>query len=393
MVPRARVRVLKGREASPTGKPRLRKVLVVSQFAVSIILVVFTAATRKQVDYLRRLDFGYSWTDVLAIPVPEGLRPGLAVVKNAFLEDPRILAAAGSQYRPVNAPGHALEVTPEGHEGREKWAMKGFAVDAGFIEMLGIRTIAGRSFSADQIEETNLILNETAVRELGWDDPVGKRLTFGGRTGTIVGVVADFLYNEIHFRSEPTVLYTSPLEHFYLLVKTAEGGASDPDLLASLEDRWNRLAPDLPFEPVSLEAVFDDHYTYVTQMSTTFGIVGGFAVLVASLGLLGLTSYAVGRRTKEIGIRKTLGATVGTVFKMLFGEFIRLIVVSNLIALPLTYVLIQGYMRWAWSYRTAIGPGIFVLAAVLTVVAAAASISAHTLRAARTDPVTALRYE
>jgi putative ABC transport system permease protein len=385
--------VLKG---GKTGKARgslPRKVLIVSQFALSIILLVFTAATRNQLNYLGRMDFGLSRSDVVSVPLPVQARDKLPVLRDRLLEDPRITAVSASQIIPVNHPGLALDVIPEGTQGTDKWAGRGFAVDHGFVEMLGIRVAKGRGFSRDYDDGSSLVINETAAKELGWDDPLGKRLTVRGKVGTIVGVVGDFLYNDVHFKCEPTVLYRDPGEFAHLLVKTRPGASNDASLLAAIEDRWNAVAPDLPFDPITLDDVFEDHYRYIDQMSTVFGLVAGFALLVASMGLLGMASYAVGRRAKEIGIRKTLGATDNTVFKMLLSEFLRLIALSNVIALPVAFFLIRSFLRWAWSYRVETGPELFAFVSALTLAISLGAISYHTLKAARTNPVEALRHE
>jgi len=370
-----------------------RKILIVSQFVLSIILLVFTAATRNQLSYLGRMDFGFARSNVIAVPLPGPARAALPVLRDRLLEDPRIAAVSASQFRPVNHPGLALDVVPEGYQGTDKWAMRGFPVDYGFIEMLGIRTTRGRSFSREYNDETSLIINETAAGQLGWEEPLGKRLTVRGKTGMIVGVVRDFIYNDVHFKCEPTVLYRDPGEFAQLLIKTRPGASDDALLLAAIEDRWNVVAPDLPFESVTLDDVFEEHYEYIDQMSTVFGLVAGFALLVASMGLLGMASYAVGRRAKEIGIRKTLGATDNTVFKMLLSEFLRLIGLSNLIALPLAFLLVRSFLRWAWSYRVETGPGLFAFVSALTLALSLGAIAYHTLKAARTNPVEALRHE
>ncbi|MCJ7487444.1 MAG: ABC transporter permease [Candidatus Aminicenantes bacterium] len=385
--------VLKGARLGKAKGSLPRKIMIVSQFALSIILLVLTGATRNQLNYLGRMDFGLSRSDVISVPLPVQARDDLPVLKDRLLEDPRVTAVSASLILLGNHPGLALDVIPEGTHGTDRWAMRGFAVDYGFIEMLGIRTTRGRSFSRDYDDESSLVINETAAKELGWEDPLGRRLTVRGKVGTIVGIVNDFLYNDVHFKCEPTVLYRDPGEFAQLLVKTRAGAADDASLLAAIEDRWNAVAPDLPFEPVTLDDVFKDHYKYIDQMSTVFGLVAGFALLVASMGLLGMASYAVGRRAKEIGIRKTLGATDNTVFKMLLSEFLRLIALSNVIALPVAFFLIRSFLRWAWSYRVETGPGLFAFVSALTLAISFGAIAYHTLKAARTNPVEALRHE
>jgi len=385
--------VLKRQQPSGGKGAAARKILVVAQFVLSIVLIVFTSATRNQLGYLHQMDFGFEWQDVLAIPISGSARANLQSFQDRLVRNPRIISVSGSRYRPVNAPGLALDVIPEGHVERDKWTMKGYAVDYGFIEMLGIRMASGRSFSRDHADADGLIINETAARQLKWEDPVGKRLSVAGKKGVVIGVARNFVFNDVHFKPEPALLYLSPDELQYLLVKTSPGASNDTGVQAFIKAEWDSLVPDLPFESLSLDFQFEDHYKYIGQMSTTVGLVGAFSLLVASMGLLGLTSYAVSRRTKEIGVRKALGASISSIFKLLFSEFMRLIAAANIIAWPLAYFLIDGFMRWAFSYRAVTGVGLFAAASLLTVLASVAAISYHTLKAARTNPQEALRNE
>jgi putative ABC transport system permease protein len=179
-----------------------------------------------------------------------------------------------------------------------------------------------------------------------------------------------------------------------MLIKTTFTDSSSlSQVLPFIKEQWNTLAPDIPFEHQILEYRFIDHYGYVTQMAVIFGAIGGFAILYSCIGLLGLTSYAVGRRTKEIGVRKVFGATIQTIFKMLISELMMLTVISSIIAVPLAYFFIDGFLKWGWSYRASVGIWVFVFAVVLTLVTSIASISFHVLKAARTNPIEALRYE
>jgi putative ABC transport system permease protein len=294
----------------------------------------------------------------------------------------------------VNHRGLECQVIPEGFTEDEKWNMKGIAVDYDLIETLDIKMNEGRSFSRAYNDADNFIINETAARNLNWKNPVGKFLTMRGKKGVVIGVAKDFILSDVHFKLPPTVLFLSPKDLNFMLIKTTFTDSSSlSQVLPFIKEQWNTLAPDIPFEHQILEYRFIDHYGYVTQMAVIFGAIGGFAILYSCIGLLGLTSYAVGRRTKEIGVRKVFGATIQTIFKMLISELMMLTVISSIIAVPLAYFFIDGFLKWGWSYRASVGIWVFVFAVVLTLVTSIASISYHVLKAARTNPIEALRYE
>lgn len=385
--------MLKGFLKAGKKKTLMRKILVVSQFLAAVILIVFTTTTRSQMDYLRKMDFGFKRDGVLYMPLPENSRDNIQTMKEKLLMNSAISLVSASQQRPVNYPGRKYRVIPEGTNETEKWTMRGIAVDYDFIEMLDIKITQGRSFSRKYADNGNFIINEKAARQLKWQDPVGKRLTLGDKNGIIVGVARDFLFDDIHFKVEPTILHIEPKNFNYIFIKTSASPQSLPGVISYIKEQWNKLEPDLPFEYSSVENLFNDHYQYVNQLALIFGIIGLFAIFVSCLGLLGLTSYMMAQRTREIGIRKAIGASGNTIFKMLISEFMRLIALSNLIGWPLAYLVVKGYLDWAWAYRTNLNIGAFIFAAIVTFAAAAFAVTYHTLKASRINTVQALKYE
>lgn len=386
-------RVLKGTLRAGKKKALLRKILVVSQFVMAVILIVFTTATRNQLDYLNKMDFGFKRNGVLYIPLPGNARDNFQFLKEKLLMNTAVNFVSAAQYLPVNYPGSKYRVIPEGIDKDEKWTMRGIAVDYDFIEMLGIKIKQGRSFSRKYTDTGNFIINETAARQIKWKEPVGKSLTVGGKKGIIIGVTNDFLFDDIHFKIEPTFLHIEPKNFNYIFVKTSASSRSLPDVISYIKMQWNEFLRDITFEYTFLDNLFSDHYQYITRMALIFGLIGGFSIFVSCLGLMGLTSYMMAQRTREIGIRKAFGASRNTILKMLFSEFMRLIALSNIISWPLAFFLVETYLRWAWAYRTDITVGSFVFAAVVTFTAAAVSIMYHTYKASRINTVEALKYE
>lgn len=385
--------VLKGSFKSGKKGVFTRKILVTSQFILSIILVVFTIAVKNQLNYLYTMDFGFNRENIITIRLSESSRPNYQPMKEKLLMNSNIKAVSAGYLIPVATLALDFNVIPEGANESDKLNMEGISVDYDFIELLNIKVKQGRSFSRQYNDADSIVINETAARQLNWENPVGKSLDFNGKKWVIIAVVKDFIYRDIHFKMDPIMFYMEPKKFNYMYIKI-DVASSLPNVLSYIEQNWKTLEPDLPFQDYALfEHVFDEHYRYMTEMTLIFGLIGGFAIFVASMGLLGLTSYVVTQKTKEIGIRKAIGASVNSIFKMLTSEFLWLIVLANIIGLPLSYLLLDRFLRWGWSFRVNITGGIFIFACVLTFVTSIASITYHTLKAAHINPVEALKYE
>lgn len=386
-------RVVQGNPGAGRQGALPRKILVVGQFALSIIFISFTAATWQQSDYLSRLDFGLNWQDVVAIRLPGESRAGLSRLADRLRQHPDVRTVAGSQSRLIDSPGQVVSVIPEGFQGREPWTMRGFSIDYDLPELMRIQLLTGRGLARDHADEAGLLINETAARQLAWANPVGRRLSVEGREGVIAGVVRDFIYNDVHFPLEPVVMYREPASFQYLLVRTTPGASGRSGFRGQLAGLWQALNPDNPFEMENLSSFFNDHYQYIRKMTVIDGIIAAFILLVAAIGLLGLTAFTASRKTREIGVRKTLGASLGQIFSRLFAEFFRPVVLANLLALPLAYFLTDWFLTWAFAFRPDTGISLMVTAAVLSLAMAVAAIFYHTWKAARINPVDALRHD
>jgi len=387
------LQVLKGSFKSGKKGVLTRKILVTIQFIFTIILVVFTIAVKSQLNYLYKMDFGFNRDNIITVDLNEGSKANYQTMKEKLLMNPDIRAVSAGELIPVATMAPDFNVIPEGKDGSSPWLMKGFSVDYDFIELYDIQIKQGRSFSRDFNDASNIIINETASRYLNWDNPVGKTLDFKGKKWMIIGIVKDFIYRDIHFKMEPLLLYMEPGKLNYMFIKTASSSSLSA-VHSYIEQNWNTLEPSLPYQKgMLLENVFDNHYRYMTQMALTFGLIGGFAIFIASMGLLGLTSYVLAQKTKEIGIRKAIGASVPTIFKMLAFEFLGLIVLANIVGLPISYLLVDQFLQWGWHYRVSIEIGILVFSSILIFISSFLSIIYHTLKAAKTNPVLALKYE
>jgi putative ABC transport system permease protein len=384
------LQVLKGNLQAGRKGSALRRALVVSQFALSILLIVFALAIQQQVGFMAEMDQGFDYKNVITIVIPPEARDRIQPLKEELSRHPDIEAVATSLSRPINW-GTESQVFPEGLGENEAWTMNTYGVGLDFVELLELRIIEGRSFSRDYDDRAGFILNETAVDQLQWEDPLGKTVKLGDRTGPVIGIAEDFLFDNAHFEIIPSLLYLDEDAAGYLLVKT--GGPQITGVIGFIEQKWRALNPGTPFGYSTLETRFDSAYDYIGQMSMVFGVLGAVAVFISCLGLVAMAFYTVTRRTREIGVRKVLGASVPGITRMLLFGFLKQVAIANLIAWPLTYFLLIKFLKFAWAYTGEVSPFIFLATALFTLFTAVLSVAYQTIRVSITNPAEALRYE
>ena len=387
--------VLKGSLiAGPSGS-WFRSGLVIFQFSVSIALIVGTLIVSGQVAYLNGKDLGFDKERVVIVRVfttRPALRDQYRTVKHAFLQHPNVRQATVFQGRLGWGPYRAEGVRPEGRAG-EDWAMMRLAADGDFLATLKMDLVAGQNLSGEI--PGGVVLNETAVKTLGWDDPLGKR--FGWRDGrqeqdgTVIGVVRDFHIRSLHEKIEPVFMVYTPPRFWYLALRIGPGNFRET--LSFLEQTWSQFIPDH-----SLSWMFLSHGSWnkkyraemrFSQMMNGFSVL---AIVIACLGLFGLASFTTERRTREIGIRKTLGASVPGIMFLLTGDLVKLVLFANAIAWPIAYYT-MGYWLQNFAYRISVGTGFFVLGGALALGIALLTVSYLAAKAALANPVDALRYE
>ncbi|UCC41495.1 MAG: ABC transporter permease [Candidatus Aminicenantes bacterium] len=386
------VQILTGKIQKGKKGGRLRKTLVVVQFSFSIILIVFTLISVKQSDHNIRVDLGYDRNGIVAVEIAGAARDNIEPMKTELSRHPDIVSVSASQALPISWDTKH-PVLPEGFDANDTLNMNIYGIDYDFIELLDIKLTQGRSFSPSYADAENFIINETAARQLQWKNPLGKQLTFEGRKGIVTGVAKDFHFKSIYQdHISPTVLYLEKKDLNYMLVKL-----SSPDKISGaveyIREQWRILAPDIPFEYVSLNDYFHDAYIAGDKTAEMSGVLGILAIFLSCLGLFGLSSYAVERRLKEIGIRKVLGASVTGITWMLIKEFLKLVVIANIIAVPIAYLMMRNMIQFIYAYPVEIGIDIFLFTVSITAVIAFLTVSSQTLKAAQSNPVNSLKYE
>jgi putative ABC transport system permease protein len=383
------VHVLKGNVQVDRKGGFFRKILVVSQFVLSILMIVFTVGISQQLDFLVKMDPGFNRERVITVTVPPEAREKLDLLKKELTQYPDIRMVSAASYLPVNwSPRN--QVIPEGYDKNEAWTIQTYGVDFDFIELLELEILQGRSFSRVYNDSVSLILNETAKRQLQWDNPIGKEIRLEGKRGLVIGVARDFLFDDAHWKIGPAILHLEE-DLGYLFVKTSDVPVSG--VVDFIREKWKILHPEIPFTYSTLDTRFESKYRYIKGMYAVFGAIGIFAIFISCLGLVAVAFYTVEKRTKEIGVRKVLGASVPEIIRLLLFGFLKMVIMANIIAWPLTYVLLKRFLDWAWAYTTDISIMIFIVTGLLTLFFAALSVVYQTVKVSLSNPTEALRYE
>ncbi len=407
----APLRILKGRHRA--GSPRVRQALVITQFAIGLVLAIGTMVAHRQLGFLQTKNLGFDEEQVVVISARTYGHAAVPLPFDTMIEQftaqsgVRAAAATGDvpSLPPVEAPFMPEGLTDLDAMAETTWNL--YDVDVDFIETLGLEVVAGRSFKRDVItDETEaFIINEAAARQLvtlygeAWANPVGKKLDryqradltwMPERPGRIIGVVGDFHYASLHHRIAPLVMQQSERSLDHLVVRLQPGNATGT--VAALENIWMSHLPERPFEYFFLDAEIDRLYRAEARMTTLMDLFSGLGLFIACLGLFGLAAFTAERRTKEIGIRKALGASVPSIIVLLSKEFTRLVLMACLIAAPIAYFIMRGWLS-DFAYRIDLSWSLFLLAGVMALGIAWLTVGYQSIKAALTDPVDSLRYE
>ncbi|NBB85928.1 MAG: FtsX-like permease family protein [Bacteroidetes bacterium] len=393
-------RVLRGASGTTTGGGGwLRRGLVVLQFAISAALIVGTIVVYQQLDYMQTKNLGFVGERVAVIDLSQGEMTARGeAMKQRLLQHPGVEQVSVASVTPARAGirvGMSPEsVSPEANTDLEVFSWTPIRTDSAFVETLGLRLVAGRSFGPRSGSGAEVLINESAARELGWtpDEAVGKpfRLEREG-DGVVVGVVKNFHLTSLREGIMPVVITVGDQGDLrQAAVKLAADGIQAG--MDHVRSTFDALAPEAVLEHQFLDDEFDAMYRSEERLSQIFTAFAGIAILIACLGLLGLAAYAAQRHTKEIGIRKALGASMANIIGLLSKEFAALVAIALVLGMPVAYWAMQRWLE-NFAFRTSMSGWTFVGTALVALAIAGGSVSVHAIRAARTDPATALRSE
>ena len=387
----AAVQVLKGSGQKIGGRSQIRRSLVTFQFAISVALVIGTLVAWQQTNYIRTHDLGFVKEDLITMPLIKEnrrLRRHFESIRDRFEASPDVLGAT-------------VSLAPPGYENNTDRSLirrldhadsvnvHYLPVDHKFTEVYGIPILKGRPLALTDKDQFKLLLNETAAQALGGAKP-GTVLRFWDRDYTVVGIFKDFHNSSLHNPVRPLMLRYHGIEYDYVTVKVRMDNL--PRVLDFLASVWKDFVPAHAFKFLFVDDFLNNLYQGEMRTQKAFTYLSGLAIFVACLGLLGLIAYITEVRTKEIGVRKVLGASSGDILILLLKEFAVLIIVASLLAWPAAYLFIRSYLD-RFAYRIDLGPSVFLAGSLLVLLIAFCTISLQAIRAARVNPVDALRYE
>jgi putative ABC transport system permease protein len=395
--------LLKEGVAGGAGRNRVRKVLMGAQFAIALFMVVGTLAVFAQLHWLRSTDMGFRKENLLSIAMP--LPPGpdtlawdrLRPVKDELLRQSFVTAASFTQNLPGQGSGRWV-LKANTPEGRIDKPMPTMSTDADFPALLGVELAAGRYFdpAIPSDRENAVMVNESAVKAFGWRDPLAEKIYVGGDSAdhelTVIGVLKDFHYTSLHTPIEPLVLFQSSqrygAQHLVLRLQPGDAGQQ----LATLQGEWKRLFPDAEWEATFLTDSIAQLYQAEDRLYRVFAAFAVLTILLTVMGLYGLAYFTARQRTREIGIRRVMGAPLFDIVRRLNTEFVVLLGLALLVAFPLAFYAIGRWLE-TFAYHTRISPLLYAAALLITLLVTVLTVSVQAYKAAMADPVKALRYE
>jgi putative ABC transport system permease protein len=387
------ITVMKGTFSKSLKGSSLRNVLVLVQFAITIFLIVCTIAVREQLKFIKTMDTGYAREHIITLPVRTGsVRQNIQSIKTALLQSSDIIAVSTSGCLPNNID----TFTSRDWTGRnpdEPIPIYYNTSDYDFVDLFGIQIVQGRNFSRDfpSDEKGAFLVNETAVKIAGWEDPIGRKFThWSGQNGEIVGVMKDFHLHSLHRPIAPLYIFLDNRNFSNMAIKIRT--ANIPASINYVERIMKKFSPSFPFSYSFFDDVFERAYFTEQRMGRFFGAFAILGIFIACLGLLGLAVFAAEQRTKEIGIRKVLGASDSNIFLLLSKDFMRWVLLANIIAWPLAYFAMNSWLQ-NFAYRIQIGIVAFLISGGTALLIAYLTVSYQSIKSARADPVDSLRYE
>jgi putative ABC transport system permease protein len=389
--------LLKGAIPQASKGLNLRNSLVVFQFAISLFLIISTLIISGQIHLIRTKKLGFDRDQVVVINLNDDkIRQTRDIIKNELLQYQGIKGVTFTQTLPTNINWDS-DFDYEGRGNNEYPFFYYSQVDYDYVDFFDMEITDGRNFSREMATDAAgggaFILNQTAVKHLGWEDPIGKKIGFpGNNMGTVIGVVKDFNCHSLHFPGEPAVLIlnTGPWNIYFLSIKVRPENIAQT--LGAIEKVWKKHSDGYPFEYYFLDEAYDNLYKSEIKLNLFFRLFTLIAIFISSLGLFGLASFTAERRTKEIGIRKVLGASVPSIVIFVSRGFTKWVLLANIFAWPVAYYFTNKWLQ-NFAYRIDLSVWIFVLSGLAAFIIALLTVSYQSIKAATANPVDSLRYE
>ena len=377
-----------------TSGSRFRKVLVVTQFSISIVLMISTLFIAKQVAFVRNFDLGVQKENIVYLPAKDPVLKSREAFIRELTSQPGVVNATFASGLPSRVDNVGSGMEWEGMDASLQPAWSFVATDDRYLDTLGLTLVEGRNFPETKSvqEAPYFIVNQKAVEEMKLKNPVGTRFSLWGWKGSVLGVVKDFHFRSLHEEVRPLMLFIFPRIYSRILVKIRPEGGSTSDVLDRIKEVWEKFAPGMPFSYEFLDAAFAWSYQAEQKMELEFKYFSFLGIFISLLGLVGLAAYMAEQKRKEIGIRKVLGATVAGITAQINKEFVTPILLANLIAWPAAFWAMTAWLK-GFAYRATLSIGIFLLAGFTALAIALFTVSFQAVRAARANPVQSLKRE
>jgi putative ABC transport system permease protein len=390
-------KVLKGAFKAGKGHENFRAVLVVGQFAISVMLIVAVLVVIGQLSFMQNKDLGFDKEDIVVLPSSNQINENYLIIKDRLENHPGIQEVSLSSRVPsgrlLDSQGATAEVGGELTQLNVRIA--DIHVAHNFLDTYGIPLAAGRDFDYLRASDSTeaFILNEAAIREIGWtsaEEAIGKQFLYGGRRGFVTGVMEDFHFESLHQPIVPIVFLISQDRNNQVSIKFDANQREQ--VLSYLRGEWAEFRPDYPFEPNFIDEGFNRQYEAEARVKTIFTFFSVLAIVISVLGLLGLVTFATEQRTREIGIRKVMGAETSNILVLLGKDFLKLVGIGFLIAIPLSYFGMSSWLE-DFAYRIGISWTTFLWAGLIAGLIAAVTVTSQTIRAAWANPVKSIKNE
>ena len=395
------VKTLKGLFKIRGSSISFRKVLVVTQFAISIILIITTMIVFQQMRFMQQTSLGYDKEHLVTLPYYTQLDGQYESFRNSLLQNSSIKEAGRSSRIPTGRLLDDMSASAPGTDSMVpvKAEIRYVAADYDFIPTYGIHIVAGRNFSREYGTDTSgFVINEAAVKAIGWKSPeqaIGKNFKYGFINGKIIGVMHDFHFESLHQEIKPMILIMPAAaqgQNFYNVLSVKIAGNNVPTALATLKNTWQKYLPDFPYQYTFLDENFSKLYASEQKQETIFTAFACIAIFIACLGLLGLSAFTINQRIKEIGIRKVMGASISSIVTLLSKDFLKPVGIAAIVAFPVAWYFMDKWLR-DFAYRISISWWIFIAAGILAALIALITISFLAIKAAMANPVKSLRTE
>jgi len=393
------IKVLKGDLSSGMKSGRMRKILVIVQFTLSVFLIIGTVVVYKQLNYMKSKDLGYDREHMFYVNMRGDIKEHYYTFKEELMKNPQVLGVSASGHQPHNIGSNSGGANWEGKDPELEVLIGYNPVDFDYIETMKIEIKHGRSFSQDHPSDlfrdttANFLINEEVARIMGVENPVDQRFSFWNIHGRVIGVMKDWHYHSVRTKIEPLVLVTGSVDYWlsYLVVRIAPGDISKT--MKGIEDIWNEVIPAYPFDYQFVDEDLDRMYRSEERLGNLLKYFTILAIIIACLGLFGLASFTAEQRTREIGIRKVMGSRVRAIIILLSKEFTILVLVSCILAIPTAWYVLKNVFLKNFEYRTDMTWWIFAGASILALAIALLTVIYQAARAALTNPSDALRHE